>query len=177
MINMRWPNLLSNLRTTTSRPTPHFSSKLIRSRSLCTSTPTLTPKAKNFLHLYRASVLAFPLALAFGIPFLGSSKSLQCATESRSYARAEADDDILKGLNSTVGNSGSGSGDYIEEESILSVRDLSFGTVAGICVGVFIKKGLKVSDSFIRYLETLSPNLPLFRSSLSFLVELSFCYR
>lgn len=145
MINIRWPSLLSNLRTTTSRRTPHFSSKLIRSRSLCTSTPTLTPKAKNFLHLYRASVLAVPLALAFGIPFLGSSKSLQCATESRSYAKPEADDDVLKSLNS-IGQSGHAAGEYNAEESILSVRDLSFGTVAGICVGVFIKKGLKVSQ-------------------------------
>lgn len=35
--------------------------------------------------------------------------------------------------------------DYQEEESILNLKDLSFGTVAGICVGIFLKKGAKVS--------------------------------
>ncbi|KWU41645.1 hypothetical protein RHOSPDRAFT_22636, partial [Rhodotorula sp. JG-1b] len=28
-------------------------------------------------------------------------------------------------------------------ESIVNIRDLSFGTVSGICVGVFVKKGLR----------------------------------
>lgn len=31
-----------------------------------------------------------------------------------------------------------------EAESIVNIRDLSFGTVSGICVGVFVKKGLRV---------------------------------
>lgn len=30
-------------------------------------------------------------------------------------------------------------------ESILSLRDMGFGTVSGVCVGIFVKKGLKVS--------------------------------
>lgn len=31
-------------------------------------------------------------------------------------------------------------------ESIVNVNELGFGTVAGICCGVFVKKGLKVRD-------------------------------
>lgn len=34
--------------------------------------------------------------------------------------------------------------ELIEAESIVNLRDLSFGTVSGICVGVFVKKGLRV---------------------------------
>ena len=46
-----------------------------------------------------------------------------------------------------------------EAESIVNIRDLGFGTVSGICVGVFVKKGLRVRRQAFRF-----PLPPLLRT-------------
>ena len=43
----------------------------------------------------------------------------------------------------TTASRGLGAGDPQPPQSILSVYELGFGTVAGICAGVFLKKGLR----------------------------------
>lgn len=52
-----------------------------------------------------------------------------------------------------------GETELTEAESIVNLRDLSFGTVSGICVGVFVKKGLRV-----RRQQSPSPLQPLLRT-------------
>lgn len=105
-------------------------------RGLCTTTRTLNSRSAQFLTSYRlALATSLPvIALALGVT---RQEPVQCAPvpSERSYAAAAA-------------AAGPGAGAVVAEpaeaESIVNVRDLSFGTVAGICVGVFVKKGLKV---------------------------------
>lgn len=134
MNSRMWPTPLSNLiRHTAARPTVTKSalrSKLSLPRqTLCTATPTLNARSASFLSSYRLALAASLPIVAFGLSTT-RQQPVQCASASdRSYAAAAAP-----------------TGDVVpaEAESIVNVRDLSFGTVAGICVGVFVKKGLKV---------------------------------
>ena len=119
------PSPLSALRSA-ARPAP---SRL--TRGLCNATPTSGPQATSFLRAYRLSLaLALP-TLAVGsalLPTAGlasGSPPLRCEGE-------VPGEDLVTGPRRA------------KAESIVNVNELGFGTVAGICVGVFVKKGLKV---------------------------------
>ncbi|BGP26669.1 hypothetical protein JCM10295v2_005622 [Rhodotorula toruloides] len=116
----------------TKLPTSPFS---FPHRPLCSSTATHNPRSASFLNSYRLGLaLALPVsALGLSLAFPASQKSLQCEplASDRSYARAPVTDE--SDLPPSTG----------EAESILNLRDLGFGTVSGICVGVFVKKGLR----------------------------------
>ncbi|KAK4701649.1 hypothetical protein P7C70_g4584, partial [Phenoliferia sp. Uapishka_3] len=139
MFTSRWPSPLSNLlRHSLTKP----AQALLR-RPLCTSPPppTFTLKSPSILRSYR---LAFAFALpviALSSPLLSPShkKTLQCASD-RSYAVAPTTPSSTPAATSPK-----------EAESIINWSELSFGTVSGICVGIFVKKGLKYfsSRSFI----------------------------
>ncbi|GAA5993522.1 hypothetical protein JCM10908_000631 [Rhodotorula pacifica] len=154
MLSARWPTPLAALRhaaTPSKRVTlspspwstsiPHFSSSSSRFglRNICsTTTRTHSTGSTTFLHSYRWAVaLAFPVgALTVGALGGGSAphkQPLQCASAERAYATAPPP---LLSADATTE-------DLTEAESILNIRDLSFGTVSGICVGVFVKKGLR----------------------------------
>ncbi|GAA5897089.1 FUN14 domain-containing protein [Sporobolomyces salmoneus] len=142
----RFPSPLANLVRQAGRTTPHprspfpfplpasfrFQSK---PRSLCTATPTYTHQSTSFLASYRLALFASLPVAAFTLSNLNSDiRALQCASD-RSYAY---------GSGSPVDKAASAaSGEYKEAESMLNLRDLGFGTVSGICVGVFVKKGLR----------------------------------
>lgn len=105
-----------------ARPTPLL-------RSLCTSTPTKTPQAGAFLRQYR-------LSLALALPTLALSGLLLFPAASQPSLQCEG---VVVGEPLAAGGA-----PRARAESMVSVNELSFGTVAGICVGVFVKKGLKV---------------------------------
>ncbi|GAA6064244.1 hypothetical protein JCM10212_005996 [Sporobolomyces blumeae] len=117
----------------TSRPVPSSSF-----RSLCSATSTRTPHSTSFLSSYRlalaASLPLTALTLSTLPAFASDHNKLQCASD-RTYAR---DSPIAAAA-------GAGTGELREAESILNLRDLGFGTVSGICVGVFVKKGLRAA--------------------------------
>ncbi|GAA5951966.1 hypothetical protein JCM3765_005155 [Sporobolomyces pararoseus] len=144
----RFPSPLANLVRQTGRsgplprspfPFPSPSSFRFQSkpRSLCTATPTYTHQSTSFLSSYRLALFASLPLTALTLSNLNSeSRALQCASD-RSYAY---------GTSSPIDKAASGvSGEYKEAESILNLRDLGFGTVSGICVGVFVKKGLRAA--------------------------------
>ncbi|GJN92301.1 hypothetical protein Rhopal_005331-T1 [Rhodotorula paludigena] len=111
-----------------------------------------TSSSASFLHSYRLALgLSLPLgALAYST-LLQPGSALQCASASdRSYADkpafslpdASAAEAAAAGKRDAAGTGGKGGP---EAESILNLRDLGFGTVSGICVGVFVKKGLRAA--------------------------------
>ncbi|BGO99927.1 hypothetical protein NBRC10513v2_004155 [Rhodotorula toruloides] len=143
MLAPRWSSPLATLRQSLLRPA-HAPSKLPSSpfsfphRPLCSSSPTHNPRSTSFLNSYRIGLaLALPVsALGLSLAFPSSSAgTLQCQplASDRSYARAPVTDETDLPPSAAAG----------EAESILSPRDLGFGTVSGICVGVFVKKGLR----------------------------------
>lgn len=150
MLTHRWSSPLATLRQSILRPNavPHAPAKLPSSpislprRPLCSSTPTHTARSASFLSSYRLGLaIALPVsALTLSLAFPSSPhQTLQCQSPApppppsdRSYARAPVTDET--DLDAPVGGA----------ESILSAKDLGFGTVSGICVGVFVKKGLRV---------------------------------
>lgn len=109
-----------------SAPAPSSFLRFQRStpRSLCTSTPTHTPHATSFLASYRMALAAALPVVALGVG-LGSQKPVECASD-RSYATSAAPSSVV----------GGGVPEPAPVESIVNVRDLGFGTVSGICVGV-----------------------------------------
>ncbi|GAA5833874.1 hypothetical protein JCM3766R1_002457 [Sporobolomyces carnicolor] len=109
-------------------------------RSLCSATPTYTPRSTSFLSSYRLALFAALPVTAWTISNLNSeTRALQCASDrSYAYGAGSASSPIEKAA-------GAASGEYKEAESILNLRDLGFGTVSGICVGVFVKKGLRAA--------------------------------
>jgi hypothetical protein len=121
MFAARWPSPLATLLLHAPRPSSTPSS-LLRQRTLCTSTPTYTPRSTSFLNSYRTALaLALPtVALGVGL----SSKEVECAGD-RSYA-TPAPPTVVGGTPAAP----------TEAESIINLRDLSFGTVSGICVGI-----------------------------------------
>ncbi|GAA5885188.1 hypothetical protein JCM16303_005891 [Sporobolomyces ruberrimus] len=138
----RFPSPLANLVRQTARPNllPHsvFRSAFRPQRSLCTATPTYTHQSSRFLSSYRFALFAsLPLtALTLSNLKFSDSRTLQCASSDRSaYASGSPIERAA----------GAASGEYKEAESILNLRDLGFGTVSGICVGVFVKKGLRAA--------------------------------
>ncbi|BGP57348.1 hypothetical protein JCM8202v2_004989 [Rhodotorula sphaerocarpa] len=145
MQTARWPSPLVALRRAAAAPPasrlasrPHFNfnsafSPRLQRHACSTATRTTTRQASGFLHSYR---LAVGVALPAGALTLGAlgggtaphKSALECASADRSYATPASGDEPS---------------DLTEAESILNIRDLGFGTVSGICVGVFIKKGLR----------------------------------
>ncbi|GAA6017335.1 hypothetical protein JCM10207_005598 [Rhodosporidiobolus poonsookiae] len=135
----RWPTPLAHLLRQTTRPCPTS-----YTRSLCTtSTRTSTSSAQSFLHSYRLAVaLSLPTA-ALGLSALDSSRApLECASDRSSYASPPP-----PALDAAADSTAGGGKQPVpkEAESILNLRDLGFGTVSGICVGVFVKKGLRAA--------------------------------
>lgn len=155
---MKWSSPLLNLSRSMKSSSSHFN------RSLCNSTPTLNSSSTRFLYSYRFAVaLSFPI-LAIGTPFF-FNEELKCASEARSYAKPQLTETLIESESEGKKELES---DY-SEESILSVRDLSFGTVAGICTGIFLKKGLKVC--FVRVLIWL-----MLLVNTLFLLDCCFCF-
>ncbi|KAK4047196.1 hypothetical protein OIO90_006259 [Microbotryomycetes sp. JL221] len=123
MLATRWPSPVNSLIRCVRQQQPQARSVLV-SRQLCSTTRTLTPRSTNFLNSYRLVLGASLSTLAVGVGMSSTKSPLLCAVADRSYAM--------------------GSNEPLPvAESSINVRDLSFGTVSGICVGVFIKKGLK----------------------------------
>lgn len=150
----RFPSPLANLVRQTARagpvprspfPFPSPSSFRFQSkpRSLCTATPTYTHQSTSFLSSYRLALFASLPLTALTLSNLNTeSRALQCASD-RSYAYGSSSP-VEKAANAA-------SGEYKEAESILNLRDMGFSTVAGICCGVFVKKGLRVSSPYLSY--------------------------
>ncbi|ORY89166.1 FUN14 family-domain-containing protein [Leucosporidium creatinivorum] len=128
MLAARWPTPLATLLR--HAPRPSAPSSILRQRTLCTSTPTFTPRSASFLNSYRTALALVLPTVALGVGL--SSKDVECASD-RSYATPAPPANVLGGTPA----------DAPEAESIINLRDLSFGTVSGICVGIFVKKGLK----------------------------------
>lgn len=118
MLAPRWPTAMASLRQCVRQ-----SQAPTLRRALCSSTPTTTPRSASFLYSYRLALATTMPGVALGLS-LSTSKPLLCASD-RSYASAT---DV----------------EPVPVESSINLQDLSFGTVSGICVGVFLKKGLKV---------------------------------
>ena len=97
------------------RPRPPQALALARTR------PTTAHRSNARLYT------ALGLGLTFAYHTLSPSRSLQCASASAS---------------STTPRPEIGGGNP-PPESILSVYQLSFGAVCGVCTGVFLKKGLR----------------------------------
>ncbi|GAA5979981.1 hypothetical protein JCM11641_008253 [Rhodosporidiobolus odoratus] len=138
MLAPRWPTPLSSLLRHSTRSQTPFPSY---TRSLCsTTTHTANSSCRQLLHSYRLAVaLSLPAgALAFSA--LDSRKQLDCASD-RTYAQGDP-------AEPAPGSAG-GKPVPTEAESILNLRDLGFGTVSGICVGVFVKKGLRMAAFFL----------------------------
>ncbi|GAA6028902.1 hypothetical protein JCM8097_001496 [Rhodosporidiobolus ruineniae] len=174
MLAPRWPTPLAALRSAarpspsspsptsllrlSPSPSPAFSRPSLPSytRTLCTTTPTHTAPARSFLTSYRALLAVGLTTSAVAFSTLSSS-ALDCASDRSAYAASQPP--TL--ADSTAGAGGAGAPK--EAESILSWRDLSFGTVSGICVGVFVKKGLRMAAFvlggafvFLQYLSSRS---------------------
>ena len=128
------PSPFSALQPLGKLPTATFARPVSASaRSLCTATPTSTPRATNFLRAYRLSLaLALP-ALALGSAIVPGAGVVPGKEALRCEGRVPGED-LVMGTRPRV-------------ESVVNVNELGFGTVAGICVGVFVKKGLKVSEA------------------------------
>ncbi|GAA6057239.1 hypothetical protein JCM3770_003817 [Rhodotorula araucariae] len=139
MLAARWPSPMAHLRllrpSTCSRPS------IVR--SVCsTSTRTSTPSAASFLRSYRLAVaVALPLGAVTLSALSPSSRPLECASD-RTYAEKRAY--ALSNEPAATPKAAPASGDS-DAESILNLRDLGFGTISGICVGVFVKKGLRAA--------------------------------
>ncbi|GAA5944730.1 hypothetical protein JCM10213_009202 [Rhodosporidiobolus nylandii] len=132
----RWPSPLATLLRQTSRPQPFSPSY---TRSLCsTSTRTTNSSSGHFLRSYRLAVaLSLPAgALALSALESAGRQPLDCASD-RVYAERPPFDPAVGGEPSKPAPK--------EAESILNLRDLGFGTVSGICCGIFVKKGLKMA--------------------------------
>lgn len=129
MLASRFPSPMAHLLRQSARPTPFRPAQY---RSLCNATPTRTSSSQSFLRSYRLAVAASLPAAALTLSALDNRQPLQCASD-RSYAQ-------LSDAADTTGAAPPPS----EADSIINLRDLSFGTVSGICVGIFVKKGLKV---------------------------------
>lgn len=171
MLAARWPTPFAAVRHAAAPAklrsrVPHLpsSSSPLRShvlgRTVCTTTTaTRTAHSTNFLYSYR---LAIALALPAGALTLGAlggsaphKPVLECASAERAYATAPAPTRALSRLSGAVIKGETDrmqttfavspdEAELTEAESIVNIRDLSFGTVSGICVGVFVKKGLRV---------------------------------
>lgn len=145
MFAARWPTPFAAVRHAAapaklrSQVSPHLPSSLrsnVFGRTVCTTTTaTHTAHSTSFLCSYR---LAIALALPAGALTLGAlggsaphKPVLECASAERAYATAPAPP------------LSPDEAELTEAESIVNIRDLSFGTVSGICVGVFVKKGLR----------------------------------
>ncbi|KAI5474760.1 FUN14 family protein [Pseudohyphozyma bogoriensis] len=137
MFAHRWPTPMATLFRHAAPLKP--SSSLPRfppPRTLCTTTPTTTSQSTSFLRSYRLALAISLPTLAISLPLLANAKEpLQCASD-RTYARSPE-------LEVNVPSASGGPPPRKEPESIVNVYELGFGTVAGICTGVFVKKGLK----------------------------------
>ncbi|BGP42382.1 hypothetical protein JCM10449v2_006387 [Rhodotorula kratochvilovae] len=145
MFATRWPTPIAHLlrhsaasRASAPSPFPSFA------RSLCsTSTHTSTSSSASFLRSYRLAVaLSLPLGAVTLSALSPSARPLQCASD-RTYAEKRAYD--LAEQSAAAAKTPAAAPAGGEAESILNLRDLSFGTVSGICVGVFVKKGLRAA--------------------------------
>ncbi|GAA5979862.1 hypothetical protein JCM21900_000660, partial [Sporobolomyces salmonicolor] len=125
----RFPSPMAHLLRQSARPTPF---RPAHYRPLCNATPARTSSSQSFLRSYRLAVAASLPAAALALSALDDRQPLQCASD-RSYAQLPAESDPTGAAPPPR-----------EAESIINLRDLSFGTVSGICVGIFVKKGLKV---------------------------------
>lgn len=135
MFAARWPSPLSTL---LRHAAPKPVTILRHSRSVCTTPPAYTKQSQSFLRSYRLALgLGLPV-LAISFPTAAQRKPLQCAGD-RNYARPVPQVERRE------------PGD--EAQSIVNWSELSFGTVSGICVGVFVKKGLKVRPLSLVVLE------------------------
>ncbi|GAA5859318.1 hypothetical protein JCM1840_004559 [Sporobolomyces johnsonii] len=130
MLASRFPSPMAHLLRQSARPIPFRPAQY---RSLCNATPTRTSSSQSFLRSYRLAVAASLPAAALTLSALDNRQPLQCASD-RSYAQ----------LPDAAGTTGAAPPPS-EAESIINLRDLSFGTVSGICVGIFVKKGLKAA--------------------------------
>ncbi|KAL8276691.1 hypothetical protein RQP46_010870 [Phenoliferia psychrophenolica] len=129
MFASRWPSPFANLLRHATRPSPALRPA---TRTLCTSKSTIGQHSHAFLRSYRLAIAVSIPIVTLSIPTIGfKAKPLQCAAESdRAYARPAVAAPVVRE-------------DGGEAQSIINWTELSFGTVAGICVGVFVKKGLK----------------------------------
>ncbi|GAA5904838.1 hypothetical protein JCM6882_003219 [Rhodosporidiobolus microsporus] len=157
MLTPRWPSPLTTLLRQTARPSPSTPLRTSYTRSLCTSTPTRTFSSRSFLRSYRA---ALALSLTVSAVVCSTASPLDCASDRSAYAQKPA----LEPAGGAAASGGEGGRPVPKEaESILNLRDLGFGTVSGICVGVFVKKGLKAvafalggAFIFLQYLSSRS---------------------
>ncbi|KAM0790901.1 hypothetical protein ACM66B_004739 [Microbotryomycetes sp. NB124-2] len=108
------------------RQQPSIVSMLGR-RTLCSPTATHTPRSTAFLRSYRLTLAASLSTVALGLGFSTAKSPLLCAGD-RTYAAPQP-----VAVNEPLPVA----------ESSINVRDLGFGTISGICVGIFVKKGLK----------------------------------
>jgi hypothetical protein len=172
MFSTRWPTPLATLLRHSAKPQPSSSPfSPSYTRSLCsTTTRTTSSSSRLFLHRYRLALALSLPAGALALSALDSRKPLECASD-RSYATAPP-----PSLDTASG--AAVPGQPKEAESILNLRDLGFGTVSGICVGIFVKKGLKVRRRCFSSLPCPCTDL-LFphRLPLSFLEEPSSSFR
>ncbi|GAA5913457.1 hypothetical protein JCM8208_005185 [Rhodotorula glutinis] len=142
MVAQRWPTPLAQLaRHAAASRAPCAARPPSFARSLCsTATCTTTQNSASFLRSYRLAVaLSLPLG-GLALSTLSANKPLECAGD-RSYADPSAN--ALAEAAAAVGNGAAATTQ--EAESILNLRDLGFGTISGICVGVFVKKGLRAA--------------------------------
>ncbi|KAM0753473.1 hypothetical protein T439DRAFT_285038 [Meredithblackwellia eburnea MCA 4105] len=117
------------------KPSSSFPTRFLNpTRNLCTSTPTTTAVSQSFLRSYRLALgLSIP-ALALVVVQSSQKKVVDCAATDRPYATNTTVNVVPAQREPTP---------LPPAESILNWTELSFGTVSGICVGVFVKKGLK----------------------------------
>ncbi|GAA5938741.1 FUN14 domain-containing protein [Sporobolomyces koalae] len=134
----RFPSPLAHLIRQTAQTGPRTPRLRLPGRTLCTATPTTSRQSTSFLSAYRLALFASLPVTAWTLSNLDSkSRTLQCASD-RSYAHV-----------SSIPPPPPATPEYKEAESILNLRDLGFGTVSGICVGVFVKKGLRAAAFFL----------------------------
>ncbi|GAA5858944.1 hypothetical protein JCM8547_007167 [Rhodosporidiobolus lusitaniae] len=146
MFSPRWPSPLTTLlRHSTQQPVRAPLAPSSFTRSLCsTTTRTTSSSSRISLHRYRLAVaLSLPLgAVTLSALSPSTRKPLDCASD-RTYATPSP----APAFEAEGGEGGKAVPK--KAESILNLRDLGFGTVSGICVGVFVKKGLRMAAFFL----------------------------
>ncbi|KDE09499.1 hypothetical protein MVLG_00399 [Microbotryum lychnidis-dioicae p1A1 Lamole] len=139
MFAARWPTPLASVARQCAAArvvlpkAPHTAHRaMMRQQGICTATRTETSHAASFLRSYRLALAASLPLVAVG---LGASRQqpIRCASDTRAYAQTTSAQTGALGAYD----------EPLPAESIINLRDLSFGTVSGICVGFFVKKGLK----------------------------------
>ncbi|SGY61718.1 BQ5605_C007g04592 [Microbotryum silenes-dioicae] len=145
MFAARWPTPLASVARQCAAArvvlpkAPHTAHRaMMRQQGICTATRTETSHAASFLRSYRLALAASLPLVAVG---LGASRQqpIRCASDTRAYAQTTSAQTGALGAYD----------EPLPAESIINLRDLSFGTVSGICVGIFVKKGLKACGVFV----------------------------